>query len=59
MGFEIIHNEENDTWYWKLTAVNGETLCHSENYESKQGAYRGIRAARTAVLSTEPIEDED
>lgn len=34
--------------YWVLVATNGETLCTSETFESRQACEKGIRAARWA-----------
>lgn len=33
-------------FFWRLKATNGETLCHSEVYTTKQAAIEGINAAK-------------
>ena len=33
-------------YYWHLKAVNGEKLCHSEVYTTKQSAQNGIEAVK-------------
>jgi len=37
--------------YWVLVAPNGETLCTSETFTSRQACEKGIRAARRAALT--------
>ena len=39
--FEILPST-NGQYYWRFKAANGEVLCHSETYVSKQGAENGI-----------------
>ena len=39
--FELLPTS-NNKWYWRFKAINGEILCHSETYVSKQGAENGI-----------------
>ena len=41
--FEILPST-NGQYYWRFKAANGEILCHSETYVSKQGAENGIRS---------------
>lgn len=33
-------------YYWHLKATNGEKLCHSEVYTTKQSAQAGIEAVK-------------
>lgn len=33
-------------FFWRLKAANGETLCHSEVYTTKQSALVGIESVR-------------
>ena len=33
-------------YWWRLKADNGEILCHSEVYTSKQSALNGINATK-------------
>jgi hypothetical protein len=46
MGTFTIFRGSDGLYYWNLKAANGERLCHSEGYQSKQAAQNGIAAAR-------------
>jgi len=46
MGFEIRIAKNRVQWYWVLIAKNGETLCTSETFNSKQACRKGIRSAK-------------
>ncbi len=39
----------NGQWFWRFKAGNGETLCHSETYSSKQMAEHGIQSLITNI----------
>lgn len=39
--FEIYYGNDN-LWYWRLKAVNGQIVCWSEGYSSKQGALDSV-----------------
>ena len=41
---------------WRLKASNGEILCHSEVYTSKQSAVNGINAVKS-IAPTAPAYD--
>jgi uncharacterized protein YegP (UPF0339 family) len=43
-------------YFWRLKGVNGETLCHSEVYTSKQSAQTGVDAVKR-VAATAPVYD--
>lgn len=43
--FEI-YRANGGGFFWRLKAANGETLCHSEVYQAKQGAQNGIAAVK-------------
>lgn len=43
--FEI-YRANGGGFFWRLKATNGETLCHSEVYQSKQSAQNGIAAVK-------------
>lgn len=43
--FEIL-NASGGGYFWRLKAHNGETLCHSEVYTTKQSAINGINAVK-------------
>lgn len=42
-------------WYFRLRAPNGESICHSEGYTSRQGAMNGINAVKTYAAAA-PVE---
>ncbi len=50
MGRFTIFKGQDNKWYFNLKARNGEIVCASQGYTSKQGAKKGIRALRTAAL---------
>jgi len=43
--FEILRATSGG-YYWRLKAANGEVLCHSEVYTTKQSAQVGIEAVK-------------
>ena len=43
-------------FYWHLKASNGEKLCHSEVYTTKQAAQNGIEAVKR-IAPTAPVHD--
>lgn len=42
--FEVLRTATG--YWWRLKADNGEILCHSEVYTSKQSALNGIIAVK-------------
>lgn len=42
-------------WYFRLKAPNGETLCHSEGYTTRQSAQNGVKAVKAYA----PLADEE
>jgi uncharacterized protein YegP (UPF0339 family) len=48
--FEI-HPAKSGGYFWRLKGGNGEILCHSEVYNSKQGALTGISAIKRVASS--------
>lgn len=49
--FEVLRTSAGG-FFWRLKAANGETLCHSEIYTSKQSALQGVAAAqRVAAIA--------
>jgi uncharacterized protein YegP (UPF0339 family) len=53
--FEI-HRASGGGFFWRLKAENGELLCHSEVYTTKQAAQNGIVAAKR-IAPTAPVHD--
>lgn len=43
--FEIFRSSDQ-RFFWTLKGGNGEKLCHSETYNSKQAAQDGIAAVK-------------
>jgi uncharacterized protein YegP (UPF0339 family) len=54
--FEI-HKSENEKFYFILKAKNGEPICTSEMYESKQGCYKGIDSVKENAMSSGDAKD--
>ena len=52
--FEILRSGAE--YFWRLRAKNGETLCHSETYTSKQSAQNGIAAVKR-IAADAPVHD--
>jgi len=52
--FEIL--KSGTQYFWRLKANNGETLCHSEMYTTKQSAQIGIASVKS-VAPTAPVHD--
>jgi uncharacterized protein YegP (UPF0339 family) len=52
--FEIL--KATTGYFWRLKANNGETLCHSEVYTTKQSAQNGIAAVKQ-VAPGAPVYD--
>ncbi len=54
-GKAVREGQETGGWYWRLRSRNGEIVCQSEGYSTKQGAKRAARRlaaiAALAVLS--------
>ena len=46
MGTFVLGKQTDGQFYWKLNAENGETLCLSEGYTTKQNAINGIESCR-------------
>lgn len=53
--FEIKIANNRVQWYWIYIAGNGEVLCTSECYNSKQAARKGIRSAKLCMFA--PVYD--
>lgn len=54
--YEILSTK--DGYFWILKGPDGEKLCHSEAYTTKQGAYVGILVAKRIARSA-PIYGVD
>lgn len=52
--FEVLN--ASNGYYWRLKGGNGEILCHSEVYTTKQSAERGADTAKR-IAPTATIQD--
>lgn len=43
-------------FFWTLKAANGEKLCHSEVYTTKQSAQAGIEAVKRVAPGAQVID---
>jgi len=52
--FEVL--KASNGYFWRLKGTNGETVCHSEVYTTKQSAEGGVSAAKR-LAPTAPVYD--
>lgn len=57
MGTFRLWKGRDNQFYWSLKAANGQILCHSEGYTSKQAALSGIESCKQNAL-TARLADE-
>jgi uncharacterized protein YegP (UPF0339 family) len=43
--FNIFHGNDR-LFYWRFVAANGEIMCHSEGYTTKQSALHAVNVMR-------------
>ena len=55
-GFFEIKRSDNNYYYWTLIASNGEIICHSELYSSRQSAENAISNCRTHVSMARVVD---
>lgn len=53
--FEIYFGQD-EVWHWRLKATNGEIVCWSEGYASKQGAITSVNWVKTNAPYARIIE---
>ena len=53
--FQVFKGKDNQ-FYFRLRATNGEIICNSEGYTTKQSCLNGIKAVKS-VAATAPIEE--
>jgi uncharacterized protein YegP (UPF0339 family) len=53
--FQTFKGKDNQ-WYFRLRAANGEIVCSSEGYTSKQSCEKGIQAIKKLAAEA-PIEE--
>ena len=52
MGYRFeIFEGTNRQYYWRFVAPNGETMCHSEGYTTKQNAQHGANSVKANSFS--------
>lgn len=54
--FEL-KNANGGGYFWRLKANNGEILCHSQVYTTKQGAKDGIAAAERVAPNADTVDN--
>lgn len=55
----VVYQGEDDRWYWKGVAKNGENICNgSEGYSTKWNAKRGARRTKL-LMAFAPIVIEE
>lgn len=54
--FQIFKGKD-DQFYFRLKAGNGEIICSSEGYTTKQSCQNGIEAVKKVAASA-PVEDQ-
>ena len=55
--FQVFKGEDNQ-YYFRLKAGNGEIICASQGYTTKQSCLHGIDAIKS-VASGAPVEELD
>lgn len=50
MKIEIL-KAVNGQWYFRVVAVNGKILCHSETYKQRKSAIKGAEAIIQGILN--------
>jgi uncharacterized protein YegP (UPF0339 family) len=55
--FQVFKGED-DQFYFRLKAANGEIICASQGYTTKQSCLNGIAAIKS-VAAGAPIEELD
>jgi hypothetical protein len=53
--FEIFTGNDGQ-FYWRFKGANGETVCHSEGYTTKQSAQVGINSVKNGAVSAEIVD---
>lgn len=48
---------KNDHYYFDLKAANGEIICQSQGYVSKQGAENGIESVKRNAPQAEVVDE--
>jgi uncharacterized protein YegP (UPF0339 family) len=56
MQFQI-HKSTNNQYFFRIVAANGQTLCHSETYTTKQNAIAAANLIK-ANAANAPIVDQ-
>lgn len=54
--FNLFQGSSNKQWYFNLQADNGEKVCQSEGYSSKDAAKKGIDAVKRLAPSAVVVD---
>lgn len=57
MGQFTISQGKDDQFYWNLKADNGEIICQSQGYTTKQNAQKGIESVRANAPTAEIVDN--
>lgn len=57
--FQLFKSPENQQFYFRLKAKNGEIILSSEGYTSKQNAQQGIKSVKTNATIDDHYELKD
>ena len=52
----VIYPAQGGGFFWVLQAANGEKLCHSEVYTTKQSAQAGIAAVKRIAPTAQVVD---
>jgi uncharacterized protein YegP (UPF0339 family) len=58
-AFEILPSQEDEKYFYHYKASNGEVLFHSQNYDSKANAQRGVDDFIMDFLNAEVVDQTD
>lgn len=56
--FQIFQSDNNNNYYFRLRAKNGEPILGSEGYTSKSGCENGIKSVKTNAPNDDRYEDK-
>lgn len=58
-AFEYWKSDKDGKWYFHLKASNGEIVCASQGYSSKQGCLKGISVVKLHSIGSKIIEVDE
>lgn len=57
MGKFTIFTGKDSQFYWNLKADNGEVICQSQGYTTRQSAENGIESVRSNAPTAEIVDE--